>query len=102
MNSKKGVEKESLYQNEYYLVKFDCDLCDESNLQKVCVVEGYEMENFMNGEFILCFGNLWDDESRKVKDFATYTPITKEEYEILKKLKLDNMESGAFILNIKE
>ena len=40
--------------------------------KKVCVVE-----DFMDSEFILSFGNLCDDESRKVKDFATYTPLTK-------------------------
>lgn len=99
-----GLPKENTntYKSKYYLVKFDCDLCDESNLQKVCVVEGSKMEDFMDSEFILCFGNLCDDESKKVKDFATYTPITKEEYEILKKLKLDDMESGGFIFNIEE
>lgn len=84
------------YPAPYYLVKFSEDLCDEGYLNYVTVVKGKNMNHFINKSFTVSFGNLDDDTTRYVRDCASIQEITKEEYDILCKLGLDNIESGFF------
>lgn len=93
-----GIKEEvkSKYPADYYVVKFECNLADEGNLQKVACIKGSEMEDYLNKEFSVSFGNLEDNEIRVVKDYVSYEPIPKEMYNMLKKLGLDNIESGYF------
>lgn len=84
------------FKEKYYLVTFDCDLCDESNVIKVCVIEGKDMQDFLNQKFIISFGNLDDDRVRRVKDYAFYKPISEKEYDVLKNFGLDDLMSGYF------
>lgn len=84
------------YPNDYYLVQFHEDLCDEGYLHCIKIVEGKNMEDFMRSTFTVSFGNMDDNETRNVSDCATIMPITKEERDILEKLNLTHIESGFF------
>ena len=84
------------YPAKYYLVSFNEDLCDEGYLHYHEIVEGKDMIDFMRQTFRVSFGNLDDDEVRRVSECANVKAITEEEYEILKKLGLDYSSSGYF------
>ena len=84
------------YPAKYYLVSFNEDLCDEGYLHYHEIVEGKDMIDFMRQTFRVSFGNLDDDEGRRVSECANVKAITEEEYEILKKLGLDYSSSGYF------
>lgn len=58
------------------------------------VVNGSDMEQFMNTYTSLSFGNLYDDKERLVKDIVSYEPISEEELIVIKKFGLDNIKSG--------
>lgn len=91
-----SFEDKKEYPSEYYLVKFKEDLCDEGYLIKVCIVKGKDIEKFLEKTTCLSFGNLYDDNERKVKKIAQYQPITEDELKVLKKFGLDDLESGYF------
>jgi len=91
-----GADYENPFSSEYYLVKFDEDVCDEGNLVKICVVKGKDMAEFLSRTTSLSFGNLDDDKERNVADIAEYQPITAEELAIIKKFGLDDIQSGYF------
>ena len=54
------------------------------------------MEDFMESQFSLTFGNLDDYNKRMVKDCFSYQPITEDEYRLLKKLGLSSLSSGIW------
>ena len=75
------------------------DLADEGDLVRHMIVAGKDMQKFLNGTVSISFGNLDDDEERKISKIAKYKPITKEEIEILKKFNVDDIESGYWMFN---
>lgn len=90
------------YLANYYLVSFTEDLCDEGYLHCHMVVEGKDMKKFMNKTFTVSFGNLYDDEKRRVSECASIKELTKEEYQVLKKLHLESDMSGYFNFDIDD
>lgn len=92
----KTMETPKPYPEKYYLVSFEEDLCDEGYLHYHTIVEGKDMVEFMKQTFRVSFGNLYDDEIRRVSKCANVKAITEEEYNVLKKLDLDYSSSGYF------
>ena len=54
------------------------------------------MIDFMAQTFAVSFGNLYDDEKRRVADRVNIKPVTEEEYQILSRLNLLERCSGYF------
>lgn len=92
-------EKENKYSESFYYVSMKEDLADEGYLGRNLIVEGKDMKKFMSKKVRISFGNLEDDNFRKLKDIATFRPITKEEIEVLKNLVLiiSNLDIGVFL-----
>lgn len=82
------------YPHPYYLCKFNEDLADESNLIKILVVPGNKMETFLQQSVTIGFGNIYDDRPRNIASICSYQPITAEEYQVLSKLQLTNIQAG--------
>lgn len=98
-----GIENKKLrYPAPFYLVKANENLADEGFLEYVDVIEGKNMETFMDSEFRLNFGNLDDDKIRETYKCFSYQPITVDEYELLKKLKLLPIKSGYWNFDEEE
>lgn len=92
-----GIKEEvTEYPAPYYLLSACEDLADEGYLNYVTIIEGKDMEDFMESQFSLTFGNLYDYNKRMVKDCFSYQPITEDEYRLLKKLGLSLLSSGIW------
>ena len=60
----------------------------------VRVIAREDIESFMNTQFVISFGNLYDNEERETEECFSCIPITEEEYTLLEKLELDSIEAG--------
>ena len=96
------TEKKTKYTAPYYLVQSTQDLADEGYLVYIKVVSKENMEDFMNSQFNLSFGNLYDPNLRDASSCFSYSPIPEEEYKLLLKLGLDSIEAGCWNFQTEE
>ena len=100
-----GLERthaKSKYTAPYYLVKAYEELAGEEFLVCVRVIAREDIESFMNTQFVISFGNLYDNEERETEECFSCIPITEEEYTLLEKLELDSIEAGHWNFKSEE
>ena len=100
-----GLERthaKSKYTAPYYLVKAYEELAGEEFLVCVRVIAREDIESFMNTQFVISFGNLYDNEKRETEECFSCIPITEEEYTLLKKLELDSIKAGCWNFKSEE
>ena len=100
-----GLERthaKSKYTAPYYLVKAYEELAGEEFLVCVRVIAREDIESFMNTQFVISFGNLYDNEKRETEECFSCIPITEEEYTLLEKLELDSIEAGNWNFKSEE
>lgn len=68
----------------------------------VRVIAREDIESFMNTQFVISFGNLYDNEERETEECFSCIPITEEEYTLLEKLELDSIEAGHWNFKSEE
>ena len=66
------------------------------------VIAREDIESFMNTQFVISFGNLYDNEERETEECFSCIPITEEEYTLLEKLELDSIEAGHWNFKSEE
>lgn len=88
------------FPEKYYLVYANEKLFGEDDLSFFKVIPGEEMKNFMNSEFQLSFGEIIDDELRKTRTCFKYKAISEDEYNVLAKLNLLDVCSGAWCFEL--
>jgi len=81
-----------------YLVSLNFDVADEGTVGLVKVITQEQLDKTKS--IITGFGYLDGDSRKFVKDYAV--EITDEEFKVLKKLKLTDLEFGECRLSIKE
>ncbi len=83
----------------WYLCKFDCNVCGEDSVCYFKLVRGADMNGFLAKKFTVNFGNLHDDEKKRVRDCVRYDALTDEQYELIKKLDICSYRSGFYDFN---
>lgn len=68
----------------------------------VRVIAREDIESFMNTQFVISFGNLYDNEKRETEECFSCIPITEEEYTLLEKLELNSIEAGCWNFESEE
>lgn len=96
-----GVEEPDLFPEEYYLVNSTMCVCDYSYVDYVNVKKGSDMKTFMNTQFRVCFGDIDDGIVYNTCKHFSYKPITKEAFDMLRELELDQVISGSWLFYYK-